>query len=343
MKKSVIIALHLGYWIMYLLMLHLMYLATQAQSPKNIFPGWVMFNVLLSSAVIPALIGFYASYSFLSPRFLKRKKILSLFLSGILVCISSALIQDIYLSIVPGPGIFNEQWSSAIGITLTLTFIAIVNSITGLIMKGFISWYNDIKLKEALNKKNYEMELALIKSQINPHFLFNTINNIDVLIEKDAIKASTYLNKLSDIMRFMLYETKADKISLEKELTYIEKYIDLQKIRTSNSKFVNYSLEGNPRNLSIAPMLFIPFIENAFKHAEVKKSENSINIRVVIEKELIKFECQNKYSVNNHSDIDQSGLGNDLIQKRLGLLYPNKHALEVTNKNGNYGVKLSLL
>jgi len=343
MKKSVILVLHLGYWIMYLLMLHLMFLATQAQNSVNILPGWVMFNVLLSSAVIPALIGFYSSYSFLFPRFLKRKKILSLFLSGILVCFVSALIQDIYLSIVPGPGIFKEKWDSAIGITLTLTFIAFVNSITGLIMKGFISWYSDIKLKEDLNKKNYEMELALIKSKINPHFLFNTINNIDILIEKDAIKASAYLNKLSDIMRFMLYETKTEKISLEKELTYIEKYVDLQKIRTSNSNFVNYSVEGNPKNLKIAPMLFIPFIENAFKHAEDNKLENSINIRVVIEKELITFECKNKFSVNNNSNIDQNGLGNKLIQKRMTLLYPDKHTLNVTDNDSTYEVKLTLL
>lgn len=343
MKKSVIIALHFGYWTMYLFMLHLMYLATQAQNPQNIFPGLVMFNVLVSSAVIPALIGFYASYTFLFPRFLKRKKHLKLFLAGILICLSAALFQDIYLSIVPGPGIFNEQWDSAIGITITLTFIAIINGVLGLIVKGFISWYTDIKLKENLNKKNYEMELALIKSKINPHFLFNTINNIDILIEKDAAKASLYLNKLSDIMRFMLYETMSENISLEKELTYIEKYIDLQKIRTSNSNFVTYSVKGDLANLNIAPMLFIPFIENAFKHAEDNKVESSINISILIDKEQIKFECQNKYSLNNHSDLDHSGLGNELIQKRLALLYPNKHTLEITDKNGNYEVKLILL
>ena len=186
------------------------------------------------------------------------------------------------------------------------------------------------------------MELELIKSQINPHFLFNTINNIDVLIAKDAARASAYLNKLSDIMRFMLYETKTEKITLDKELTYIEKYIDLQKIRTSNMNYVNYYVVGDSSNLMIAPMLFIPFIENAFKHTENKKVENAINIKIIIEKEMIIFDCENYYTKETQVKPDQSGLGNELIQKRLTLLYPNKHTLEIINKNNTYKVKLVL-
>ncbi|HXD92543.1 MAG TPA: sensor histidine kinase [Bacteroidia bacterium] len=187
------------------------------------------------------------------------------------------------------------------------------------------------------------MELALVKNQINPHFLFNTINNIDVMIAKDAGQASAYLNKLSDIMRFMLYETKTEKIPLSKELTYIEKYIDLQKIRTSNINYVNYHVEGDGGNLVIAPMLFIPFIENAFKHAENKKLDNAVNIKLTLSKEMITFECENKFSESASNNDEQSGLGNELIAKRLQLLYPNKHTLDVSNKNQTYHVKLVVL
>lgn len=342
MKKSVVLLLHLAYWFMYSLLLSLMFAATQAQSEVSVYPGWTMINILLSSTLIPAILGFYTSYFFLFSKFLKQKKILKLFLVGLLTSFCAALIQDIYLSVVPGPGVFASQWDSAIGITLTLTAIAIIHSVLGLIMKGFVSWYGDIKLKEELNKKNYEMELALIKSKINPHFLFNTINNIDVLIQKDPLKASSYLNKLSDIMRFMLYETSSDKIPLENELKYIEKYIDLQRIRTANPDFVNYTVEGNPSNLMISPMLFIPFIENAFKHAKSDKSNNSIMVRITINDEKITFDCTNNYSVNMHSDLDKSGLGNKLIEKRLKLLYPNNHTLNVNDINGTYRVKLTL-
>ncbi len=225
---------------------------------------------------------------------------------------------------------------------LLISFIGLVNGIMGLVMKGFITWYNDIKIKTELNKKNYEMELALMKAQINPHFLFNTINNIDVLIQKDATKASEYLNKLSDIMRFMLYETKTEKIALEKELSYIKKYVELQKIRTTNHNYVKFEVKGSAGDLLIEPMLFIPFIENAFKHAENKKVENAIKISFIIEKDKIKFECENAYSLDTQLKPENSGLGNELIQRRLVLLYPNRHTFEVVNKNGTYKVNLLL-
>src|SRR6185369_10818343 len=100
---------------------------------------------------------------------------------------------------------------------------------------------------------------------------------------RDAARASEYLNKLSDILRYMVYETKTEKIQLARELTYIEKYLELQKIRTTNPDYVNYSVTGEEGNLMIAPMIFFPFIENAFKHTENKKSSNSINIKISIE------------------------------------------------------------
>jgi two-component system LytT family sensor kinase len=163
------------------------------------------------------------------------------------------------------------------------------------------------------------------------------------MITKDPAKASVYLNKLSDIMRFMLYETKAESISLSKELTYIEKYVELQKIRTSNLSYVNYTINGDAGDLMIAPMLFIPFIENAFKHTENKKLEDAININIDIIKEKIVFACENRITEESQNKSDINGLGNELIEKRLKLLYPNKHTLEVSNKDQIYSVKLTIL
>jgi LytS/YehU family sensor histidine kinase len=179
--------------------------------------------------------------------------------------------------------------STAFSVILVITFISSICGIVALILKGFITWFNEIKLKELLREKNYEMEMSLIKSKLDPHLLFNTINNIDALILKDAVAASDYLNKLSDIMRFMLYETKADKIFLSKEIEYIDKYIALQKIRTANENHVHFAVTGIPGNKLIAPMVFIPFIENAFKHTNNKKLENAITINILIEDESGKF------------------------------------------------------
>jgi two-component system, LytTR family, sensor kinase len=182
----------------------------------------------------------------------------------------------------------------------------------------------------------------LVKSQLNPHFLFNTIHNIDVLIEKDASKASSYLNKLSDIMRFMLYETKPSKIPLIKEWAYLEKYIELQKIRISNSKSVQYSWQGEVENVMIAPMLLIPFVENAFKHAEGVKSDDAIVIGLKVEKNCIYFDCKNRFLSKNKENEEYGGLGNDLINKRLQLLYGKKHELKISENENFYQVNLTL-
>jgi LytS/YehU family sensor histidine kinase len=228
-------------------------------------------------------------------------------------------------------------------VIFVMTFIGAVCGIVALVIKGFITWFNEIKLKEVLKEKNHEMEMALIKSQLDPHLLFNTINNIDALILKDAVAASDYLNKLSDIMRFMLYETKPDQILLSKEIEYIEKYIALQKIRTSNKDYVRLTITGNVGSKLIAPMIFIPFIENAFKHTNNKKLENAISIDICVKAQKVLFTCENKFDSKPSVQQPDSGLGNELIQKRLHLMYPEKHILEVNKTDDLYSVHLTII
>jgi LytS/YehU family sensor histidine kinase len=216
------------------------------------------------------------------------------------------------------------------------------SGILGGLFKGFVTWYSEIRVKEQLKQKNLQSELALLKAQINPHFLFNTINNIDVLIQKDAAAASRYLNQLSDMMRFMLYETSAELIPIAKELEYIQKYIELQKIRTANEKYVNFSITGGEEHVMVAPAIFIPFIENAFKHSTNKKIENAINIVLEIEKNAVTFSCLNYFESSESFRQASSGLGIELIKQRLHLLYHEKHHLEIVTRENQYEVKLTL-
>ena len=233
--------------------------------------------------------------------------------------------------------------STAITVIIAMTLIGLVSGVVALVIKGFITWFNEIKLKKALKEKNHEIELALIKSKLDPHLLFNTINNIDSLIIKDPVEASNYLNKLSDIMRFMLYETMAEKILLSQEIAYIEKYIALQKIRTANVNYVHFRVTGIIGNKFIAPMVFIPFIENAFKHTTNKKLENAITVNILITDEAVKLECENKFDSRSSIQQPNSGLGNELIQKRLDLIYPGKHTLDVHKNNELYSVNLTII
>jgi LytS/YehU family sensor histidine kinase len=210
------------------------------------------------------------------------------------------------------------------------------------VLKGFIISYGDISIKEELTRKNTDIELSLVKAQLNPHFLFNTINNIDILIGIDASRASLYLNKLSDIMRFMLYETKSEMIPVSKEIEYIEKYIELQKIRTSIPNYVNFIVNKHDNDFMITPMVFIPFVENAFKHSEDRKEENAIRINIVASVSFVLFECSNFFRINESEKDSDSGLGNDLIKRRLELLYPNNHELSIEEEGEIFHVKLKI-
>jgi LytS/YehU family sensor histidine kinase len=219
--------------------------------------------------------------------------------------------------------------------------MAFVNGMMGAVLKGFITWYDEIHVKEVLIRKNLQTELALLKAQLNPHFLFNTLNNIDVLIEKNANAASAYLKKLSDIMRFTLYDTQEEKIPLQQELEYIRKFIDLQQLRAANA-FVELDVSGDPTNLTIAPMVFIPFIENAFKHSTNKKIDGAIAIKIAIADSNVLFSCLNVIDKEKAVASNKSGLGLDLIKQRLQLLYKDSHTLEIETMNNTFNVSLKL-
>jgi two-component system LytT family sensor kinase len=352
MKKSFVLLLHIGFWLCYSVLIVIV-LAVYHRSILSVSdPGAKIINAfknLLLFAILPSAICYFF-YSFvLFPKYLQQKKYLLSVLFGLLTSFATAivfytlhryLIEHGYVIDMDEGG--RHGRSTAVQVILVTTFIGVVCGIVAFVIKGFITWFNEIKLKEILREKNHEMELALIKSQLDPHLLFNTINNIDALILKDAVAASDYLNKLSDIMRFILYETKNAKISLSRELEYIGKYIALQKIRTANENYVNYKVTGIAGSKEIAPMVFIPFIENAFKHTNNKKVENAISVNISIEDETVQLLCENKFDSKLTAEREDGGLGNELIQKRLNLIYPGKHKLEVNKTNDLYSVNLTI-
>ena len=192
-------------------------------------------------------------------------------------------------------------------------------------------------------KQNLQSELALLKNQINPHFLFNTLNNIDSLIKSNVDKASETLVKLSDILRYMIYETNIDKTLLSNEIKHIESYIDLQKIQFANKELVSLSKQGNFDNTMIAPMLFIPFVENSFKHCNKKNIQHAISINFSIDNKTVNFECINMFDKTQKSTKDiASGIGLNIIKRRLEIIYPGKHFLSIDEDNNTFKVTLSI-
>lgn len=340
MNRSIIALLHAGYWLLYWFLFTFLYFISRATTQSLFDEDWAIVLLLTS---LTGFVSFYAFYSWLVPRYLTQKRLQAFAGYGLLVCFVTGLLttQVIAGTVYTIASIFPEI-DSQLALLLMFTGLAVVNGILATIIRGFITWYADIRIREALLNKNLQTELALLKAQINPHFLFNTLNNIDILIERDAPTASKYLNKLSDMLRFILYETQADTIPLTKELEYIEKYIELQKIRTTNGAYVQLEIVGQDRQHAIAPMLFIPYIENAFKYATNKKVVNAIEVRIRIEEKQVCFWCSNAFDSNKAIDPMSNGLGNRLLKQRLDLLYKDRYILDIQTSSNRYSVDLRL-
>lgn len=352
MKKSLVILINIGFWVCYCLLIVIILGVYYRSSAKLINQQSRIMNALISLfffAFVPSVISYFSYYFILFPKYLQQKKFFLSIIYGILISAGAAIVSYILLRYLIESGRIMDMdqggkngRNTAVTVIVIMTCIGIICGIVALVINGFITWYREIKLKELLKEKNHEMEMELIKLQLDPHLLFNTINNIDALILKDSVVASDYLNKLSDIMRFILYETKTDRIPLTKEIEYIDKYISLQKIRTANENYVHLSVKGSIGNKSIAPMVFIPFIENAFKHTNNKKLENAIIVNIFINDETIQLVCENKFDSKLKMEHTHGGLGNDLIEKRLQLLYPENHILEVNKTSELYSINLTI-
>lgn len=341
MKKStvLIVLIHLAYWLSLLAGEYLDYLTNSEEG--EVFE---IFNLTNWPVLLISVIVFYLFYFLLFPRFLNKLRLMKFCLWGLIV-IAFAVTIGIWFG-----SIFTRTFVTLSGTRRTMImgydglwiFTRIARSaIAACIMKGFITWFTEIRYKEQLEKQNVATSLELLKAKINPHFLFNTLNNIDVLIEKDATTASVYLKKLSDILRFTLYESPSDTIPLKRELDYILQYIDLQKIRTSNPHFVTVDFSGAKNEAEIAPMLFIPFIENAFKYSTNKKIDNAIVINIATQANTITFNCNNVYDANEQI-TGEGGLGLTIMKERLQLLYPGKHQLEINKTAERFIVNLTI-
>lgn len=191
--------------------------------------------------------------------------------------------------------------------------------------------------------ENLQNELKLLKSQINPHFLFNSLNNIYSLSTIDPIKTQSSIAHLSDMLRYVIYDCEQDQVPLEKEIKYIEDYIELYREKSSKNFNIILETDLTQTSIEIAPMILIPFIENAFKHGDIEKNQDgSILIKVNSYVNTVELIVENSYSNTLKINDKNSGIGIENVRKRLNLLYPDKHILEIKNQSNWYTVKLEL-
>lgn len=188
-------------------------------------------------------------------------------------------------------------------------------------------------IAQQLEREKLAAELKLLKSQINPHFLFNTLNNLYVLTLNHSDKAPLMVHRLSELMSYMLYDSNQAEVPLQKEIQYIQSYIDLEKIRYGHRLEINFNVYGEPQSISIAPLLLLPFVENSFKHgARNQLVHGWIHIDLEILDDSIIFKVENSKPDFQESTSSKNGIGLTNVKLRLEHLYKNKHTLQLFNE-----------
>lgn len=221
---------------------------------------------------------------------------------------------------------------------INLFFIVIITSS----FKFFREYSRKQELLTKVENEQLKTELSLLKAQVNPHFLFNTLNNLyGLILQKNTVEAAEVTIKLSELMRYILESSKTEKVNLKKEIQFLEDYLALEKIRLSSKADIRFEVYRLEKDIFVAPLLFIPLLENAFKHGLQSISDSSFaHFLLFIQGSDLFFEAQN--SVGRKQQKESSGTGLENLRKRLEQMYPEKHHLEVEQNEGIFKVILQI-
>ncbi len=324
--KKLFVRIHIACWVLLTL------LATiQLKEENSYWPN------LLAAFIGTALFVFYSHFSLLT-RFSSKKK-------------RGAYFTRLAAIMFTGPFVylfFHYKKMDTLDIFFEYYLISLISIVIVFI---FLSWLarvtenlviNTVK-KEQLEKQAVEAELYYLKSQINPHFLFNTLNNIHTLVYKQAPAAPDAVMQLASLMRYMIYESNAPMVPLSREMEYLQDYVSLQQLRYKQGPVVHLKVEGAIETCHIAPLLFIHLLENAYKHSPARLNPGDLKMRVEVKGDILSFSVQNPVSKNPTRAFDEpGGIGLPNVRKRLSLLYPGQHTLEIQRLPETFSILLTI-
>ncbi|MBS1599797.1 MAG: histidine kinase [Bacteroidetes bacterium] len=211
-------------------------------------------------------------------------------------------------------------------------------------IKVINKWLQSERRSKLIENEKLKTEISFLKTQINPHFLFNTLNNIYSLAADKSDLTAPAVMKLSSIMRYVLSESKNETVPLDKEIHFTNDYIELQKMRTTSKTCIVFTISGTPNGQQISPLLFLPFVENAFKYGLSAREQSPISILLEIQKNNIFLKVKNNKHQGSNSKTDyNTGIGLNNTKRRLDLLYPNKHTLVIDDEPSSYTINLNIL
>ena len=323
-------ARHLGFWLVSVYVI-----ASYFSISHDLLALDVSYSVIFHICLVPLV---YTHLRILFPRWFERERYMAFaFYALVLVGLTVLMHDFLFDRVVPRllTGFYIVSFTDQV---LLVNIFLIYLGLTSLI-KLSESWFH----LQQVSQEKTALELAALKTQINPHFLFNGLNSIYSLALQQKPETADAVLKLSELLRYSLYEVSGDEIPLDKEVEMVHHYIGLQKLRFDPNANIHFEVDGELEGYSVAPMLFLPFLENAFKHSNLTSRKGFIQARITRTLSGIHFQCANSLGKRDHPDEKYGGIGIENIRRRLELLYPDRHQLQIKEENDAYLVDVTLL
>lgn len=337
--RNRVVLLHLSFWCVYVSFFTYQILSHQRSADIDWLTVITVVMVQLSFAL---LIG-YVNYFLLLPAFLKNRKLgryllQFIILFSIIMAVRLALGRYLFEGFTGRTGYFYTT-RYAIQVVTTNLFIVIFLAM----IRFAVDWFEFEARQKTVENQRLMAELNFLKAQINPHFLFNTLNNLYYLAYTKSPNTTEIIAKLSQMMRYMIYDSNHELVPLSKEIEYMENYISLERLRLNDQIPITFSVEGgNPQDFLIAPLIFITFLENAFKHGVSNNHPGSwVKANIAIRGKECVYQVENSKIPTPKPEAEQkSGIGIQNVRRRLELSYPGKHKLTVEDMKDRYSVQL---
>lgn len=362
------IARHVTFWFIWCLSFNLLF-----HYPNHVFKGWdtsgpgsnnfqelgpVLFFIKaffvnsLFGVIVPQIAFTYALLYWLLPRYYFKKR--NPYISGAITTGVLLIFHFVATAFKYSPSIYNDIMNTTpAGYPrfISISRVVLIDQLTSLpiiaglalMIKLIKKWWRKQKETEQLAQEKIKAELQLLKAQVHPHFLFNTLNNIYYFTLSGSTKAPEMIRKLSDLLNYILHECDRPLVPLEKEIKMLQDYMELEKIRYCEQMNMSTEFPDNCGNKMIAPLLLIPFVENSFKHGTSKVLANAfVKLIIDIENDTLCFSLTNSKPQNHQSAITKGNIGLKNVRKRLGLLYPNKHVLTILLEPDIFQIELKI-
>jgi len=337
--RSKNIWLHVSFWCVYLSFN--LYQATVFTRRFESFDWGKGISILIGHFILMLFIAYF-NYSYLLPRFQQHKSWLRYilhFLGPFVVVIVARVYWQRF--IIDGLTHQDRFAYSTMFIVQSIVITLFIAIFIGFLR--FVSdWFEFQATKKEIETERLTAELSFLKAQINPHFLFNTLNNLYYLAYSQSPNTTEVIAKLSHVMRYMIHDSNYPLVPLSKEIEYIENYISLERLRLNDQTTINLNIQGETEKVHVAPLILITFLENAFKHGITKTNAASwVNILIQADDEELIFVVENSKS-NGTDKTEKSGIGLANVKRRLELLYPGRHDLRVEDEPERYYIELKL-